>query len=201
MGRTVSNAQRNPYKRLNSKWDYFKSYSSTPSATLASRVSSSSSNSSKRSYNKDTGVSLRDLSSPLSSSPPITSSAASEVRANLSELKQQMREFSGLTASTTASQASANETSYGRSLSYSGLGRKFSSPSLMLRQHSPIGIQIEHLFFKELTDGGEGSSELKLPFTLHDSSNHCTKSHSRTVYLFLFYFEPKMTHYVSWRFS
>ena len=143
---------------------------------------------------------MRDLSSPLSSSPPITSSAASEVRANLSELKQQMREFSGLTASTTASQA-ANETSYGRSLSYSGLGRKFSSPSLMLRQHSPIGIQIEHLFFKELTDGGEGSSELKLPFTLHDSSNHCTKSHSRTVYLFLFYFEPKMTHYVSWRFS
>ena len=192
MGRTVSNAQRNPYKRLNSKWDYFKSYSSTPSATLASRVSSSSSNSSKRSYNKDTGVSLRDLSSPLSSSPPITSSAASEVRANLSELKQQMREFSGLTASTTASQA-ANETSYGRSLSYSGLGRKFSSPSLMLRQHSPIGIQIEHLFFSKKLQI-EGSSELKLPFTLHDSSNHCTKSHSRTVYLFLFYFEPKMTH-------
>ena len=191
MGRTVSNAQRNPYKRLNSKWDYFKSYSSTPSATLASRVSSSSSNSSKRSYNKDTGVSLRDLSSPLSSSPPITSSAASEVRANLSELKQQMREFSGLTASTTASQA-ANETSYGRSLSYSGLGRKFSSPSLMLRQHSPIGIQIEHLFFSKNSQI-EGSSELKLPFTLHDSSNHCTKSHSRTVYLFLFYFEPKMT--------
>ena len=199
MGRTVSNAQRNPYKRLNSKWDYFKSYSSTPSATLASRVSSSSSNSSKRSYNKDTGVSLRDLSSPLSSSPPITSSAASEVRANLSELKQQMREFSGLTASTTASQA-ANETSYGRSLSYSGLGRKFSSPSLMLRQHSPIGIQIEHLFFSKNSQI-EGSSELKLPFILHDSSNHCTKSHSRTVYLFLFYFEPKMTHYVSWRFS
>ena len=125
-----------------------KSYSSTPSATLASRVSSSSSNSSKRSYSKDTGVSLRDMSSPISCSPPITSSAASEVRANLSELKQQMREFSGLTASTTASQASANETSYGRSLSYSGLGRKFSSPSLMLRQHSPIGIQIEHLFLK-----------------------------------------------------
>ena len=199
MGRTVSNAQRNPYKRLNSKWDYFKSYSSTPSATLASRVSSSSSNSSKRSYNKDTGVSLRDLSSPLSSSPPITSSAASEVRANLSELKQQMREFSGLTASTTASQA-ANETSYGRSLSYSGLGRKFSSPSLMLRQHSPIGIQIEHLFFSKNSQI-EGSSELKLPFILHDSSNHCTKSHSRTVYLFLFYFEPKMTHYVSWRLS
>ena len=88
------------------------------------------------------------MSSPISCSPPITSSAASEVRANLSELKQQMREFSGLTASTTASQASANETSYGRSLSYSGLGRKFSSPSLMLRQHSPIGIQIKHLFLK-----------------------------------------------------
>ena len=121
-------------------FDYF---SSTPSATLASRVSSSSSGSSaasKRSYGKD-GVSLRDLSSPLSSSPPVTSNAASEVRANLSELKQQMREFSGLTASTTASSSSASnhETSYGRSLSYTGLGRKFSSPSLMMRQNSPIG--------------------------------------------------------------
>ena len=146
MGRVTSKNLNFQLNRQNSnKFEYF---SSTPSATLASRVSSSSSNSSKRSYSKDTGVSLRDLSSPLSSSPPVTSSAASEVRANLSELKQQMREFSGLTASTTASSAS-NETAYGRSLSYSGLGRKFSSPSLMLRQRSPIGIQ-DSLFLGEI---------------------------------------------------